>query len=67
MSTRSVGKMGKTYRTQQEAFKEPDYYTAIQRPEKSPYGEFCGFVGALFFIATFGYIFWQGLNHFLPY
>ena len=66
MSTRSVGMMGKTYRTAQEAFREPDYYTAIQRPEKSPYGEFCGFLGVLFFVATFGYIFWEGLNRFLP-
>jgi hypothetical protein len=66
MSTRNVGMVGKSYKTTQEAFKEPDYYTAIQRPEKSRYGEFCGFIGVLFFVATFGYIFWQGLTHFLP-
>ena len=66
MSTKSFGMVGKSYKTTQEAFKEPDYYTAIQRPEKSRYGEFYGFVGALFFVATFGYIFWQGLTHFLP-
>ena len=66
MSTKSFGMVGKSYKTTQEAFKEPDYYTAIQRPEKSRYGEFCGFVGALFFVVTFGYIFWQGLTHFLP-
>jgi len=66
MSTKSFGMVGKSYKTTQEAFKEPDYYTAIQRPEKSRYGEFCGFLGVLFFVATFGYIFWQGLTHFLP-
>ena len=66
MSTRSAGMVGKTYKSTQEAFKEPDYYTAIQRPQKSRYGEFCGFLGVLFFVATFGYIFWQGLTHFLP-
>jgi hypothetical protein len=66
MSTRSAGMVGKSYKTTQEAFKEPNYYTAIQRPEKSRYGEFYGFLGALFFVATFGYIFWQGLTHFLP-
>ena len=67
MSTRSFGMVGKTYKSASEAFREPDYYTAIQRPQKSCYGEFWGFVAALFFVATFGYIFWQGLTHFLPY
>ena len=67
MSTRSFGMVGKTYKSASEAFREPDYYTAIQRPQKSRYGEFWGFIGALFFVATFGYIFWQGLTHFLPY
>ena len=66
MSTRSVGMVGKTYKSTQEAFREPDYYTAIQRPEKSAYSELYGFLGVLFFVVTFGYIFWQGLTHFLP-
>jgi hypothetical protein len=66
MSTRNVGMVGKTYKSTQEAFREPDYYTAIQRPEKSAYSELYGFLGVLFFVATFGYIFWQGLSHFLP-
>jgi hypothetical protein len=66
MSTRSFGMVGKTYKTSQEAFKDAEYYTAIQRPEKSVYSELYGFLGVLFFVMTFGYIFWQGLTHFLP-
>lgn len=31
MSTRSYGMVGKTYRTQAEAFKEPEYFVAITR------------------------------------
>jgi hypothetical protein len=47
--------MGKSYTTTQEAFGEPDYYVAIQRPEKSEQGVFWGFVGALAFVGVFGY------------
>ena len=37
MSTRSFGMVGKTYKSAQEAFKEPDYYVAIQRPQQREY------------------------------
>ena len=55
MSTRSFGMVGKTYKSTQEAFKEPDYYTAIQRPQQSEYshiwcvlGVICVLVGIVF-------------------
>jgi hypothetical protein len=56
--------MGKTYKTAQEAFKDADYYVAIQRPQKSEYGAFWGFVWALSFVAVFGYGFWLTINRF---
>ena len=64
MSTRSVGMIGKTYKTTQEAFGDADYYVAIQRPEKSEYGAFWSFVWALAFVAVFGYGFWLTINRF---
>ena len=64
MSTRSYGMMGKTYKTAQEAFKDADYYVAIQRPEKSEQGVFWGFVGALLIVAIFGYGFFLTINRF---
>jgi len=60
MSTRSFGMMGKTYKTTQEAFKEADYYTAIQRPQQSEYshiwcilGVLCVLVGIVFVFSRF--------------
>ena len=64
MSTRSYGMMGKTYKTAQEAFKDADYYVAIQRPEKNEQGVFWGFVGALLIVAIFGYGFYLTINRF---
>jgi hypothetical protein len=64
MSTRSYGMMGKTYKSAQEAFKDADYYVAIQRPEKSEQGVFWGFVGALLIVAIFGYGFYLTINRF---
>ena len=46
MSTRYFG-MGKTYKTAQEAFKEPDYYVAIQRPKESEYEPFWSLLGVV--------------------
>lgn len=63
MSTRSFGMMGKTYKTTQEAFKEPDYYTAIQRPHQSEYSHLWVIFGVLLSVGLVVYI----LNHFLPY
>ena len=64
MSTRSYGMMGKTYKSVQEAFKDAEYYVAIQRPEKSEQGVFWGFVGALLIVAIFGYGFYLTINRF---
>ena len=64
MSTRSYGMMGKTYKTAQEAFKDANYYVAIQRPQKSEQGVFWGFVGALLIVAIFGYGFFLTINRF---
>lgn len=35
MSTRNFGMVGKTYKSASEAFKDADYATAIEMPEKS--------------------------------
>ena len=64
MSTRSYGMMGKTYKSAQEAFKDADYYVAIQRPEKSEQGVFWGLVVALAFVGVFGYGFFLTINRF---
>ena len=60
MSTKSFGMVGKSYKTTQEAFKEPDYYTAIQRPQQSEYshiwcilGVLCVLVGIVFMFSRF--------------
>ena len=59
MSTRSFGMMGKTYRNASEAFKDADYASAIERPQKSSYDGFSGFLMAMVFVAIFGYGFWR--------
>ena len=63
MSAQYFG-VGKTYRTAQEAFKEPDYYVAIQRPKEIEYRVFWGFLGALAFTAVFGYCFYLTISRF---
>ena len=47
MSTRSFGMVGKTYKSTQEAFKEPDYYVAIELPKKSEYSHIWSVLGAV--------------------
>jgi len=59
MSTRSLGMVGKTYKTASEAFKDADYATAIQRPQSSNVDGFNGFIMALLFLAIFSYGFWR--------
>jgi hypothetical protein len=59
MSTRSLGMVGKTYKTASEAFKDADYATAIQRPQSSNADGFSGFLMALAFLAIFSYGFWR--------
>jgi len=59
MSTRSLGMMGKTYRSASEAFKDADYAIAIERPQESSYDGFSGFLMAMVFVGIFAYGFWR--------
>ena len=62
MSTRSHGMMGKTYKSDSEAFKDADYATAIQRPHSSDFSGFGAFCGAMLFLAVFAYSFWRTIG-----
>ena len=62
MSTRSLGMVGKTYKTASEAFKDSDYATAITRPKEPEYDFFWCLMGALTFVAMFGYGFWRTIG-----
>jgi hypothetical protein len=64
MSTRSAGMLGKTYKTSQEAFKDADYYVAIEKPQQNEYSVIWGFLGALAFVAVFGYCFYLTIMRF---
>ena len=57
MSTHSFGMVGKTYKTAQEAFKEPDYYTAIQRPQQSEYSHLWCVLGVISVLALIVFVF----------
>ena len=57
MSTRSFGMVGKTYKSTQEAFKEPDYYTAIQRPQQSEYSHLWCVLGVISVLALIVFVF----------
>jgi len=57
MSTRSFGMVGKTYKTAQEAFKEPDYYTAIQRPQPSEYSHLWCVLGVISVLTLIVFVF----------
>jgi len=57
MSTRSFGMVGKTYKSTQEAFKEPDYYTAIQRPQQSEYSHLWCILGVISALALIVFVF----------
>jgi hypothetical protein len=63
MSTRTLGMVGKSFRTASEAFKDADYATAIQRPEKSNCGSFIAFVMALGISLIFGYGLYLTISH----
>ena len=57
MSTRSFGMVGKTYKTSQEAFKDAEWYVAIEMPKKDEYSTFwsvCGVLVALGLILYYG-------------
>ena len=57
MSTRSFGMVGKTYKSAQEAFKEPDYYTAIQRPQQSEYSHLWCVLGVISVLTLIVFVF----------
>jgi len=57
MSTRSFGMVGKTYKTASEAFKEPDYYTAIQRPQQSEYSHLWCVLGVISVLTLIVFVF----------
>lgn len=57
MSTRSFGMVGKTYKSTQEAFKEPDYYVAIQRPQQSEYSHLWCVLGVISVLALIVFVF----------
>jgi hypothetical protein len=59
MSMRSLGMVGKTYKTASEAFRDADYATAIQRPAQSDFDGLGAFLGVLLFLAIFAYGFWR--------
>lgn len=63
MSTRYFG-IGKTYKTAQEAFKDAEWYVAIERPKTSEHSVFYGLLVALFLSCTFGFIFWSAISRF---
>jgi len=62
MSTRTVGMVGKTYKTASEAFKDADYATAIERPQSSDFSGFGAFCGGMLFVAVFAYSFYKTLG-----
>ena len=64
MSTRTVGMVGKTFKSASEAFKDADYATAIETPAEGEYSWFWGFVGALAVVAVFGYCFYLTISRF---
>jgi hypothetical protein len=64
MSTRSLGMVGKTYRTSQEAFKDADYYVAIERPQQNEHGLIWGLLGALLFVGIFAYCLFLTISRF---
>jgi len=52
----------KSPRTLSEAFKDAEYATSITRSEDGEYSLFWGLLGALLFVAIFGYGFWRYVN-----
>lgn len=64
MSTRSLGMVGKTYKTASDAFKDADYATAITRPESPDLSGFGAFCGGMLFVAVFGYGFYLTIGRY---
>ena len=55
MSTRSLGMVGKTYKSCSEAFKDADYATAMEMPQKTEYDHVWAVLGAL---TALGLVIW---------
>jgi len=55
MSTRSFGMVGKSYSSASEAFKDADYATGIEMPQKAEYDHLWAIFGV---IAALGLIVW---------
>jgi hypothetical protein len=59
MSTRSFGMVGKSYKTASEAFKDADYATGIEMPQKAEYDHLWAILGCL---AAIGLVVWVSMR-----
>jgi hypothetical protein len=64
MSLRSLGMVGKTYKTASEAFRDADYATAIQRPRQGDFEGLGAFLGGMLFLVVFAYSFWLTIGRY---
>ena len=55
MSTRSFGMVGKSYNTASEAFRDAEYATALEMPQKGEYDHILAILGAL---SALGLVVW---------
>jgi len=56
VSTRNFGMVGKAYRNASEAFRDADYATAIEMPEKAEYDHVWAVLGVLVAIGFMAWI-----------
>jgi hypothetical protein len=61
MSTRSFGKVGKTYNSASEAFKDASYAYSVEPPLSNEYSSFWSVTGVL---SALGFVLYYGINHF---
>ena len=59
MSTRSYGMVGKSYKTASEAFKDAEYATGIEMPQKAEYNYLWAILGCL---AAIGLVVWVSMR-----
>ena len=59
MSTRSFGMVGKSYSSVSEAFKDADYATALEMPQKAEYDHVWAVLGVL---AAIGLVVWVSIR-----
>ena len=62
MSTRTIGMVGKTFNSIEEAFKDASYATAIQRPTTNRFDWLGAFLFGLFVSGVFGYGFYLTIS-----